>query len=241
MTCTASRATGRRSIGDAMRLVSVNVGSPRKIAGAGKSGATGIFKEPKPGAVFVGKLGLEGDAVCDTENHGGPDQAVYVYGTPDYEWWEAELGREIPPGTFGENLTASGFESAAFDVGDRLVAGSAELEITGPRIPCGTISARMGDRLLVKKFRTAERPGVYCRVIHEGEVRAGDAVVHEPYSGELSPPLGVVENFREFFEPTESEAMIRRHLAAPISARDRADKERLLSRMLSGGRRAEPG
>lgn len=219
--------------GSRMELVSVNVGSPRRIAGAGKSGVTGIFKEPRKGAVFVGRLGVEGDAVCDVENHGGPDQAVYVYGTPDYEWWACELGRELSPGTFGENLTVSGLESAALDIGDRLCVGSATLEVTGPRIPCGTISARMGDRLFVKKFRAAERPGVYCRVIREGEVRAGDEVVLEPYSGEVSPPLGVVENFREFFEPENDEETLRRHLAAPIAIRDQAHKERLLSRILS--------
>jgi MOSC domain-containing protein YiiM len=158
---------------------------------------------------------------------------VYVYGTPDYEWWACELGRELSPGTFGENLTVSGLESAALDIGDRLCVGSATLEVTGPRIPCGTISARMGDRLFVKKFRAAERPGVYCRVIREGEVRAGDEVVLEPYSGEVSPPLGVVENFREFFEPENDEETLRRHLAAPIAIRDQAHKERLLSRILS--------
>lgn len=234
MTCAGFRGMGLRLTGSELGLVSVNVGSPRSIAGAGKSGVTGIFKEPREGAVFVGRLGVEGDTISDTENHGGPDQAVYVYGTPDYEWWSAEVGRELPPGTFGENLTVSGLESASLDVGDRLVVGGgATFEVTGPRIPCGTISARMGDRLFVKKFRAAERPGVYCRVIHSGEVRAGDAVVVEPYSGEVSPPLGVIENFREFFEPEKSEATLRRHLAAPIAVRDRADKEKLLSRMLS--------
>ncbi len=235
MMCTGFRGMGLRLTGSRMELVSVNVGSPRKIAGAGKSGFTGIFKEPRDGAaVFAGRLGLEGDTISDTENHGGPDQAVYVYGTPDYEWWENELGRKLSPGTFGENLTVSGLESASLDVGDRLViGGGATFEVTGPRIPCGTISARMGDRLFVKKFRAAERPGVYCRVIHEGEVRAGDEVVREPYFGEVSPPLGVIENFREFFEPENNEETIRRHLAAPIAIRDRVHKERLLSRILS--------
>lgn len=218
-----------------MELISVNVGSPRSIAGAGKSGVTGIFKEAREDAVFVGRLGLEGDAVCDTENHGGKDQAVYVYGAPDYEWWSSEVGRELLPGTFGENLTVSGLQSASLDVGDRLLVGGATLEVTGPRIPCGTISARMRDRMFVKKFRAAERPGVYCRVIHEGEVRAGDAVAVEPYSaGEVEPPLGVIENFRDFFEPDHTDETLRRHLAAPIAIRDRAHKERLLSRLLSG-------
>lgn len=217
-----------------MKLLSVNVGKPRAIKGAGKSGVTGIFKESREDTVFVGMLGLEGDVVRDTENHGGPDQAAYVYGTPDYDWWSSEVGRELSPGTFGENLTVEGLESASLDVGDRLVIGEATLEVTGPRIPCATISARMEDRMFVKKFRAAERPGVYCRVIREGEVRAGREVALEPYSGEVEPPLGVIENFREFFEPDHKEETLRRHLAAPIAIRDRDHKERLLSKLVSG-------
>lgn len=217
-----------------MKLASVNVGAPKAIAGAGKSGVTGIFKEPQAEPVFVGRLGLSGDTIADAENHGGPDQAVYVFGVPDYEWWSKEVGRALEPGTFGENLTVSGLESAKLNVGDRLVTGDVVLEVTGPRIPCGTISARMEDRLFVKKFRFAERPGVYCRVLREGEVRAGDGVILEPYSGGVEPPLGVIESFREFFRPDHSEATLRRHLGAPIAVRDRVYKERLLSELRAG-------
>ena len=56
----------------------------------------------------------------DTKNHGGPDQAVYVYGGADYAWWSAELEQELAPGTFGENLTISDLESAPLAIGDRL-------------------------------------------------------------------------------------------------------------------------
>ncbi|MGI8650466.1 MAG: MOSC domain-containing protein [Rubrobacter sp.] len=214
-----------------MELVSVNVGASRAIAGAGKSGFTGIFKEPQSEAVSVGKLGLSGDTISDTENHGGPDQAIHVYGVPDYEWWSGELGRELEPGTFGENLTVSGFRSASMNVGDKLLIEDVVLEITGPRIPCATISARMNDRLFVKKFRFAERPGVYCRVLCGGEVWSGQEVLLEPYSGEVEPPLSVIESFREFFGPDHSEATLRRHLASPIAVRDRLEKERLLSEL----------
>ncbi|WP_119067848.1 MOSC domain-containing protein [Rubrobacter indicoceani] len=216
-----------------MKLVSVNVGASRPIAGAGKSGFTGIFKEPQSGLVSVGRLGLSGDAIVDTENHGGPDQAVYVFSTEDYAWWSDRVGRELAPGTFGENLTVSGFRSAEISVGDRFVIGEVVLEVTGPRIPCGTVSARMKDRLFVKKFRAAERPGVYCRVIRKGRVRAGEGVGFEPYFGELDPPLGVIEDFREFFEPHNTEATLRRQLAAPIAVRDRVYKERLLLELRS--------
>lgn len=213
-----------------MHLLSVNVGEERPIQNAKSSGRSGIFKMPVEGAVRVHYGGLDGDTISDAENHGGVDQAVYLYGAPDYEWWSGELGRDLAPGTFGENLTVGGLQSARASIGDRLCVGSAVLEVTAPRIPCVTLAARMEDPSFLKRFREAERPGLYCRVIREGEVQASDAVLYEPYEEET---LGVIEMFRDFFEPDPSEENIRRHLAAPIAARARAEKERQLEKLLA--------
>ena len=65
-----------------------------------------------------------------------------------------------------------------------------------PRIPCVTLAARMGDPTFVKRFRRAERPGVYCRVITPGAVNAGDPVTLLPFTGESDT---IVENFRQFY------------------------------------------
>lgn len=208
----------------------MNVGQERPIENAGKSGRTGIFKLPVDGPVAVTRAGVAGDTISDLENHGGVDQAVYVFGEPDYAWWSKELGRDLPPGTFGENLTVSGLESGAACIGDRLRIGPVLLEVTAPRIPCATLAARMGDPRFVKRFRRAERPGLYCRVLGEGRVRAGDAVAFEPYEGERIPAL---EIFSDFFDPYLDEATLRRHLAAPIAVRARADDERKLRRALA--------
>lgn len=213
-----------------MRLSSVNVGQECEIKSAKTSGKTGIYKRPVDRPVWVSAGGLAGDEVSDTENHGGPDQAVYVYGVPDYAWWSETLGRELPPGTFGENLTITDLESADCAIGDRLEIGPVVLEVTDPRIPCVTLAARMEDPLFVKCFRQAERPGLYCRVIREGQVRIGDRVSLVGYSGEK---VQAVELFRDFFEPDPSERTIRRHLAAPIAIRSRVDKERQLGEIMS--------
>jgi len=210
-----------------VRLLSVNIGQAQAVRA--KSGRTGIYKRPADGPVRVTRDGLLGDTVCDTENHGGVDQAVYVYGTLDYAWWSETLGRELAPGTFGENLTVSGLESAGLRIGDRLRVGTAVLEVTAPRIPCVTLAVRMEDPAFVKRFRRAERPGVYCRVIQEGYVEVGDTVALHPYEGET---LGALEMFRDFFKPELDEATIRRHLAAPIAVRDRTEKEAQLQELL---------
>lgn len=207
-----------------MLLLSVNVGEETPIEGAGKSGKTGIFKRPMEGPVKITPFGLAGDTITDTKNHGGPDQAVYAFGAPDYGWWSEELGRDLRPGTFGENLTVSGFESASACVGDRFVVGTVVLEVTAPRIPCGTLAARMGEPAFLKRFRRAERPGVYCRVIREGRVLAGDTVEYEPYAGE---PVPVMEVFGAFFDPEPGEDLLRRHLSVPIAARARRLREQV--------------
>jgi MOSC domain-containing protein YiiM len=209
-----------------VQLTSVNIGKASTIGA--KSGQTGIFKEGQRESVFIAKLGLAGDTICDTENHGGVDQAVYVFGTPDYAWWSQTLSRELLPGTFGENLTISGLESARLTIGDRFYIRDVVLEVTAPRIPCVTLATRMGDPTFVKRFRKAERPGVYCRVIQEGDVQAGDDVRLEPYTGET---LSALAMFRDFYEPRLDEATIRRHLAAPIAIRDRVEKEAALAKL----------
>ena len=213
-----------------MKLISVNVGRAQRIENAKSSGVTGIYKTPAGAPVRITALGLAGDAICDTKHHGGVDQAVYVYGAPDYAWWSAELGHAIEPGTFGENLTVSELESAALAIGDRLHLAGVVLEITSPRIPCVTLAARMGDPAFAKRFRQAGRPGVYCRVIREGDVRAGEPVRLEPYSGAT---LSIAESFRDAYVREWDEAMIRRHLAAPIAIRDRVEQEERLARLLA--------
>ncbi len=205
-----------------MQLISVNVGQEKTIANAKSSGKTGIHKKPVDFPVSIGPLGLDGDAIVDTKHHGGVDQAVYVYGAPDYEWWSAELGRELFPGTFGDNLTISSLESARMNIGDRLQIGSTLLEVTSPRIPCVTLAARMDDPKFVKRFRAAEKPGVYCRVIEPGQVQVGNPVIHTEYPGEK---ISVVEMFRAAYISELDEATLRRFLAAPIDIRSRREWE----------------
>jgi MOSC domain-containing protein YiiM len=208
------------------RIESVNVGRERPLDGG--SSRTGIYKEPVAGPVRIGMLGVEGDCVADRRHHGGPDQAIYVYLAEDYGWWSERLGREIGPGMFGENLTIAALSEADLAIGDRLAAGPVILEVTAPRIPCNTLATRMGDPAFVKAYRAAERPGVYCRVIAEGEVAAGMEVAYQRYPGER---VGAVEMFRDFFvSRTLGVEELRRTLAAPIAARARTDFEGLLAK-----------
>jgi len=156
-----------------MKIVSVNVGKAEPVRGASRPMISGINKQPVAEAM-VGTLGLGGDAIVDTEHHGGINGAVYLYSMEDYEFWTNELGgRTLVPGQFGENITVDSFGPEPLRAGDRLTIGEVELELTSPRIPCNTFSGHMGVDKWIQRFRDARRPGPYAKVINEGVVAPG--------------------------------------------------------------------
>ena len=207
-----------------MRVEAVNVGRRETVRLGARIVDTGIDKRPAERA-FVGRLGVAGDVVADQENHGGLDQALYVYSREDYAWWEAELGASLGPGTFGENLTIPSLGPTP-RVGDRIRAGGALLEVTAPRIPCAVFANRMDEPAWVKRFAAAERPGAYVRVVEEGEVAPGDPVELVPTTVE-HPTL--VELMRLWYAKDETGELVERALAAPIAVRLRAGLERRLA------------
>src|SRR5438552_8126480 len=136
-----------------MRVVSVNVGGPREVEWRGRRVRTSIWKTPVAGRVRVGRLDLEGDEQSDLAVHGGPDKAVYVYPSEHYDDWRRELpGTDLPWGAFGENLTIQGLLEDGVRIGDRLRAGSAEVSVTQPRMPCYKLGVRFGRDDMVKRF-----------------------------------------------------------------------------------------
>ncbi|WP_427015388.1 MOSC domain-containing protein [Pseudarthrobacter sp. P1] len=153
---------------------------------AGNVGVTAIDKRAVDGPVKVGRLGVHADVQADRKHHGGPDQAVYAYSQDDADYWAAELGREVPPGLFGENLRIDGVEATGAVIGERWRIGAdVLLEVTAPRVPCATFGRRMGEERWVKRFTDAGRVGTYLRVLAKGTIAAGDtiAVEHRPEHG----------------------------------------------------------
>jgi MOSC domain-containing protein YiiM len=158
-------------------VVSVNVGSPRQVELDGRTITTAIWKDPVEGRVAVHGVNLDGDDQADRSVHGGPDKAVYAYALEDTEWWESELGRELGPGAFGENLTLRGIDVSAAVVGERWRVGQTlVLEVVQPRLPCFKLGLRFGDPRFPRRFGREDRPGAYLKIVREGDVGAGDAV-----------------------------------------------------------------
>nr|WP_211661052.1 MOSC domain-containing protein [Modestobacter muralis] len=137
---------------------------------------SGIDKHPVAGRVAVHPLGLDGDVQVNKKHHGGEGQAVYAYAQADADFWSAELGRELPPGRFGENLRTSGLDLNEAVFGERWQIGTALLEVTAWRTPCANFARFWGVPDLVKRFAAHGATGVYLRVLETGEIGAGDAV-----------------------------------------------------------------
>lgn len=136
---------------------------------------SGIDKRPVGGRVMVGRLGPDGDEHAD-HHHGGLDQAVYAYAREDYAHWEAELGRRLTAGAFGENLTTVGVDLQQARIGERWRVGDALLELSGVRIPCSVFATFLDEPHWVRRFTEHGVPGAYFRVIEPGTVAAGDRI-----------------------------------------------------------------
>ncbi|HWL32643.1 MAG TPA: MOSC domain-containing protein [Gaiellaceae bacterium] len=209
-----------------MRLVSVNAGRSELMKIGARTVETGIRKAPVERG-HVGALGLAGDVVADEENHGGLDQALYLYSSEDYVWWSEQLGSVPEPGTFGENLTLSSFGSEPVRIGDRFRIAAALVEVTAPRIPCSVFATRMDEPDWVKRFADARRPGLYVRVLEPGEVGAGDPVERLSV-GEDNPT--VVELMDVWYDREPDPELLERLLASPLAERARTNVERMLAR-----------
>jgi ferredoxin-NADP reductase/MOSC domain-containing protein YiiM/ferredoxin len=160
------------------RLLSVNVGLPRDIAWKGRTVHTGIWKNPVRGRCKVGRLNLAGDGQGDLAGHGGEMRAVFVYQIESYRHWQDQLQRsDFVHGQFGENFTIEGLPDDAVCIGDRYRIGSALFEVTQPRVTCYRVGIRVGEPRMPALLTSSGRPGFYFRVLGEGEVGAGDAIV----------------------------------------------------------------
>jgi MOSC domain-containing protein YiiM len=159
------------------RIVSLNVGLPRKVIFNGQVVTTGIFKEPIEGHVMLKRLNLDGDKQADLTVHGGVDKAVYAYPVEHYDYWRRELPRmNLPWGMFGENFTTEGLLEDEVNIGDTLKIGSAKLMVTQPRMPCYKLGVRFGRMDIIRRFMASGRPGIYFKVSKEGEVKTGNKV-----------------------------------------------------------------
>jgi len=159
-------------------LLSVNVGMPKDVPWQGETVHTGVWKSPADGPQMVRRLNIDGDGQGDLAGHGGEQRAVLVYQIDSYRHWQQHFGRtDFSYGMFGENLTVDGMPDDEVCIGDRYRIGEAEFEVSQPRVTCYRVGLRLGEPEMPALLVSHHRPGFYMRVITEGHVEAGDAIV----------------------------------------------------------------
>jgi len=194
-------------------VVAVNVGLPKDVPWQGKTVHTGIWKQPVTGPVMVRRLNIDGDGQGDLAGHGGEQRAVFVYQLDSYRHWEQQFGRDdFVYGMFGENLTVDGLPDAEVCIGDRYRIGEAEFEVTQPRVTCYRVGMRVGEPQLPELLVAHHRPGFYMRVITEGHIQAGDAIVKVSTGPEA---LSVADTDALLYLPGRDTAKLRAALRIP--------------------------
>jgi MOSC domain-containing protein YiiM len=126
----------------------------------------------------VTRDGMRGDRQRNLKYHGGRERALCLWSLERIEALRGE-GHPVSPGSTGENVTVAGLEWAALAPGVRLRIGPVLAEVTDYTRPCRTIARSfLGGRSGRVSQKT--HPGwsrVYARVLEEGRLAVGDAVI----------------------------------------------------------------
>ena len=194
-----------------MKVLSINLGTQKSLLYRGKTVKTGIFKAPVEGPQTVTLEGFIGDHQADLKHHGGVDKAIYVYDQMNLAYWAHQRGEsDYPPGHLGENLTVMGMGDEAVHLGDIFAIGTAEVQVTQPRVPCFKLGVKLEDPKFVGAFLRSGRTGFYLRVLKEGSISAGDNIVKR-----LShpTPISILEAMKCLIPGPNQRPMIERVLA----------------------------
>ena len=139
-----------------------------KVLAVCRSDEKGVPKDAIPEGVFRVEYGLEGDAHASSSTH----RQVSLLAMESIEKMR-EMGADVGPGDFAENLTTEGMDLASLPPGTCLTVGDdLTLEITQIGKECHkgcAIMQQVGTCIMPKE-------GVFARVLRGGVARPGDAL-----------------------------------------------------------------
>lgn len=147
-----------------------------QIRSVNLSGNKGELKVPVPEIRLTAK-GIEGDA------HAGPwHRQVSLLASESIRKYENDTGTKVPEGGFGENITTGGFALHHARPLDRFVCGDVVLELTQVGKKC-----HGGKCAIYKQSGECIMPdeGIFCRVLGEGILKAGDQLEYVPHTFRL--------------------------------------------------------
>ena len=142
-----------------------------KVLSVNVSEKKGTIKVPVE-KIFLTNIGIEGDA------HSGKwHRQVSLLGKESIDKAEHEVGRRLAYGEFAENITTEGLPLYRMKPLDRLEYGKLLLEVTQIGKKCHgancSIFQETGNCVMPKE-------GIFCRVIGDGELKAGDLLEYRP-------------------------------------------------------------
>jgi MOSC domain-containing protein YiiM len=139
-----------------------------KIVAVCTSREKGTTKEPIPEGEVKEEFGLVGDAHADCCTH----RQVSVLAVESIDKMR-NLGVELNPGDFAENLTIEGLDLASLAPGTAIRVGDhIDLEVTqiGKECHSGCAIQKLVGKCIMPK------EGIFARVVRGGMVRPGDPV-----------------------------------------------------------------
>jgi MOSC domain-containing protein YiiM len=129
--------------------------------------------------------GIVGDGWRHPQFHGIPRRAILLITDEGLDEIKA-MGSPVYPGALGENLTTRGLDRRALRIGHRFQCGSATIQLTELRFPCGTLSvygkdiqAAIYDARAMKGDPSSDvwgLSGFYGSVMDPGILRPGDSI-----------------------------------------------------------------
>jgi len=142
-----------------------------KVISVNISEEKGTVKHPVP-EIVIDTSGVVNDA------HAGLwHRQVSLLSQEDIDCFSREMGREINPGEFAENITVGGIDLGKVAILDRFRINQVELEVTQIGKECHgnncAIYREVGKCVMPKK-------GLFCRVINNGQIKAGDCIEYIP-------------------------------------------------------------
>jgi MOSC domain-containing protein YiiM len=159
-------------------VVAVFIGGPRTLHDERGEWRSSIARDRVRGPAQLEARGFVGDQVTQPY-HGSLETAVCIHSLTHDAFWNSALQMALQPGAVGENLTFDSADDANVCVGDVLRIGTAQIQVSAPRIPCENQARYIGRPDWVKRTIAELRTGMYARVLAPGVLQAGDQVIVE--------------------------------------------------------------
>ncbi len=140
-----------------------------KVVAINISDRKGIRKKPVKAAVIKTEFGIEGDAHASSEWH----RQVSLLAVESIKKMQ-DLGLNVNPGDFAENITTEGIDLLKLPIGTTLTIGEGiEVEVSQIGKECHTRCAiyyQAGDCVMPKE-------GIFVKVLKGGKIKEGDRIV----------------------------------------------------------------